>query len=532
VILWLNLAYWGHIILWAGLLIHCLLKRRFFPLLGSGLGTKAFWLVTFVLVNPLLTLLYLIFGVILRAKEDKPRTQLAGKIICLVLVVLVIAVFELPRPGRSRSDVITRHAGLEKEEGIGFQAQAGVLEASNSHSSTFKGIESSEAQYEQQAENIGKQLVEAISKQLDQWVEEHGLLPELPDYMYGGELPELTFTFLEHRKAKLLYHGGGLLENYLAVWHYEDSRPNIDVFKEVRDTLQAQGWKGGSALDKASNHKLESFTLHKAKDHMQILRKRECQGRGGVIYGDDEGLEKKLPIIVEYRSLFTQAQTDDALTRLFASEADLDAKLIFESCSSDESIKQLLFDAVESQQVKTMDGYLLIGRYYAGRDETAKATEALMIARALGHAQMKHNPAAQEIKSLAKQIGDESLAKLELGIEHYQRAGFTDMSTVDMDSVYERGVDEPLLFYVLPADEAGREKPHIKTVAIRISKAIDTKDHYDVETVTRQRGSSSVSKGDLYGSLDLHDPMGHETLSRLVIEKLEGDRFKLSVQNE
>jgi hypothetical protein len=191
-----------------------------------------------------------------------------------------------------------------------------------------------------------------------------------------------------------------------------------------------------------------------------------------------------------------------------------------------------LFDSVESQQVKTMDGHLLIGRHYAGRDETAKAIEALMMARALARAQRKHDPAAQEIKSLAKKIGDESLTKVELGVETYQRAGFIDMSAVDMDSAYERGVDEPLLFYAMSVDEEGSGKTQIKTVAIRISKAIGTEDQYEVETVMKQRGSSSVRKGELHGSLDLHDPMGREKLFRLDIEKLEGDRFKLSVQNE
>ncbi|MHC4355235.1 MAG: hypothetical protein ACYS0H_21245, partial [Planctomycetota bacterium] len=62
-VFWLNFAWWGYHAIWAVLLIHCLLKRKFFPLFGRGWGTKIFWLITFVFRNPLLTLLYVIFAV-------------------------------------------------------------------------------------------------------------------------------------------------------------------------------------------------------------------------------------------------------------------------------------------------------------------------------------------------------------------------------------------------------------------------------------------------------------------------------------
>ncbi|MHC4168805.1 MAG: hypothetical protein ACYSWQ_17795, partial [Planctomycetota bacterium] len=76
-VFWLNFAWWGYHAIWAVLLIHCLLKRKFFPLFGRGWGTKIFWLITFVFRNPLLTLLYVIFAVILKAEEKNQRRILA-----------------------------------------------------------------------------------------------------------------------------------------------------------------------------------------------------------------------------------------------------------------------------------------------------------------------------------------------------------------------------------------------------------------------------------------------------------------------
>ncbi len=655
---WLNIAWWGYLVLWVALLIHCLLKRMFFPLFGRGLGTKIFWLITFVFINPLLTLLYVIFAVISKADEKSVRKIHVKGAICLVLVLVVIGVFELPGPDGRKNEITILHAGQEKqkEKGFNFQAQAGVLKANNSHStgtssstsnnakfyaksivirsesdhalvdkvcrfmqekivqlpyverveywpfgvemndplsradvivvldarriseggfgikrkleaniscyvgtepvekfyhthysnsppvirfamnshlrhsSNFKGFESSRARYKQQSENIGQQFVEAITKQFDKWIDKHGLLPELPEYIFGREVMEVEFEFLKEKDAKRLHHSGGLLTNYSAVWSFEDERTNDEVFREVRDILSEQGWTGGNQLDREGKHKRENFTMSKGDDHMQIFRKRGQSDSGGILYGDNESLEKKLPIIVEYLSLFTNEQMDDVLGKLFASDADIDTKLIFENVSHDESVKQLLFDSVDSQQIKTMDGYLLIGRYYADRDQMVKATEALMMARAMGRAESKHNPAENEIKKLAKKIGDESLAKGEVEEEYYRRAGFVDISTVDNGVVYERATDAPSMFYTMPADEQGIDKAKIKTIAIRISKMIGTEDEYEVEKITKQGGGSSVEKRGLSGSIFLRDSTGHKELFRLDVEKLEGERFKFTVR--
>jgi hypothetical protein len=398
------------------------------------------------------------------------------------------------------------------------------------HSSTFKGIESSKAKYKQQSENIGKQFVEAIKKQFDKLVEENGLLPEFPEYMYGREPREIEFEFLRH--ANQLYRSGGLLMNCCVVWSYEDERENNEAFIEVRDILREQGWQGGDYLDKESNHKLDSFTMSKGNDHIQIFRMRSHRNSGRTFYGDKKGLDKKLPIAVEYLSLFTNEQINDVLRKLFASDADIDTKLIFANFRSDESVKQLLLDSVESQQVKTMSGYLMISHYYADRDEMAKATEALAMARAMGRAEKTHNPASNEIKSLAKKIGDESLAKAEVVAECYQRAGFVDVLTVDDGVVYERAVNEPLMFYDAAADEEDAEKVRIKTFVTRISKLTGTEDQYEVEIITKRNGGSSHRKRDINSRIYLRDLSGPKEFLWLDVDRLEGERFKLTVRKE
>ena len=61
----------GYMVVWAVLLIACLRKREFCPIFSDPRRTRFFWLATFVLVNPLLTILYLVFGQ-LRPAQARP----------------------------------------------------------------------------------------------------------------------------------------------------------------------------------------------------------------------------------------------------------------------------------------------------------------------------------------------------------------------------------------------------------------------------------------------------------------------------
>lgn len=65
----------GHTILWVVLLIHCLVRRELFPVFSTHARTKIFWLATFLLVHPVFTLWYLLFGVLARAKWKYRRWQ-------------------------------------------------------------------------------------------------------------------------------------------------------------------------------------------------------------------------------------------------------------------------------------------------------------------------------------------------------------------------------------------------------------------------------------------------------------------------
>ncbi|MCF7975359.1 MAG: hypothetical protein K9N55_16200 [Phycisphaerae bacterium] len=655
-VVWLNIAWWGYLAVWGALLIHCLLKRQFFPLAGPHWATKGFWIITFVFLNPLLTLMYLIFGVFFRAEGKHAQHPMAVRVAGWVLVLGIVSVFELPYPDRPGGHItVTKHKTSPDNQGkLHFEAQAGVLEANNGmststvssagnharfcakrisircesshplmdrvcrvmqqkiatlpciesvdywplgsqqttqtshadvfivlgteslkestfgihrkveadiscfvgsqpvpkfsninygnspptitftmdnrlqHSGVFKGLESQSSRYKQQSENIAQQFVNTITKQFDTWIEKHGLMPDLPEYLYGNDTQPVEIDYLQQRHATCLHQSHGLFKNVGMIWSYEDERSNREAFTDIRNALTQEGWKGGSALDKDSSHQLESFFMSKDNKHLQIFRKRGRTEHGGILQGDNESLATKLPIMVEYNVLFSNKQHEEALRQLFISETDLETKLLFASLSQDDDIKQLLLESVRSQHVKTMRGYLLIGRYHANQEELAQATDALMLARAMSRTLREHEPCKSEFKSLAKQIGDDSLVTQEIGIDSYQRAGFIDINTVNHGTVFERTVNEPLMFYQCPADLEQDTEIKVKTIVIRISPPSGNESH-QVETITKETGQSSLRKGGLSGSIFIPMAFLENTSFQLKAKELDGDRFKLTV---
>ncbi len=99
-----------YLIIWSALLVHCLLQRRFYPVFGRRWGTKTFWLVTFVFLNPLLTFLYFVFGFLLRpAKGTVPGRPVGfGSVAAIAFVAFVLAFFEWPLLDYGHKPVILR----------------------------------------------------------------------------------------------------------------------------------------------------------------------------------------------------------------------------------------------------------------------------------------------------------------------------------------------------------------------------------------------------------------------------------------
>lgn len=109
----LNILNYLYLCVWAILLLHCLQNKRPCLILGGELGTKAFWLFTFVFFNPILSLLY-VFCVFypeivnwknkrfssvdkLKNAENLPMLNKYMLAVLLTLTCLILVFFEVSR---------------------------------------------------------------------------------------------------------------------------------------------------------------------------------------------------------------------------------------------------------------------------------------------------------------------------------------------------------------------------------------------------------------------------------------------------
>ena len=87
-----------YVLAWLVLLVDCIRRKRFYPLLGPGRATRIFWLATFLFFNPVLTLLYFLFGC-LKQPRERAAGWATGLVVLLVVAVAGLSVFPIRGSG-------------------------------------------------------------------------------------------------------------------------------------------------------------------------------------------------------------------------------------------------------------------------------------------------------------------------------------------------------------------------------------------------------------------------------------------------
>jgi hypothetical protein len=401
------------------------------------------------------------------------------------------------------------------------------------HRSEHIGIESRSLRYSQQALDVAKQFHKALVDQFQTWRDEHGLMPDLPDFLYGASVPAPEFPFLQGENCQKVLSGSALLTQNSATWTFGDDRPTLEVLKEFRDHLRQLGFSGGDRLDRETEHLLEELRMSRDNEHMAVFRQRERDvDADSIRFGDPKEKTQaspSRPFVVHYTSLFTEEQRHSALNKLLNSGTDLETVLIFERQLRTPDLRARLFDLLEQAPVGSMRSNLALVRLYNQEGKTDKAVDAFMRARALTHAERQHNPEANQFKSLAKKLGDESLAKCDIDLEYFHWAGFIDLTDAGEGVTLERAVNEPAAFCLqtrtgevatvtVRVESAGQASPSPgQTPAYQLTKIIKTENSSSVGSNPFYPGTTSASIHD-YGALDIK------------IETLDSGRFRFTVR--
>ncbi len=358
------------------------------------------------------------------------------------------------------------------------------IESQLEHESEMFGIESSRAKYKLAADSICSEMIKSISKQFENLLDKYGQMPESPEILHGvyHEPPELSF--LKAEEVKKLISGSGLLKNNHTVWRFADERQTDKALMAYRDELKILGW-GQEDLGK------EYLRMQKENEHIYIFRQNKRGSKAGTFFWSES--DKTVPetsLIADYESYLTSDQMQKAMDALLECNLEIKTILIFEKYFRTPKQLERLQSIIEASPVHTLDGCLMLARYWADRGETDKGRESLLRARAMQRTEKDHNVRAEEIKNLAGELGDESLAEVPVAEEIFRQMGFINPEQLSEPVEIEKPINEPVLFYRRLGDG------ELQTFALRIIRSQESSYlvPYHLLTVESRKGSSSSSE--------------------------------------
>ena len=243
------------------------------------------------------------------------------------------------------------------------------IESQLEHESRTFGIESPQARYKLAANSICGEMIGSISKQFENLLDKYGRMPDLPQMLYGTyhEPPELSF--LKTDNLQHLISGYGLLKNNHAVWRFTDNRQIDKALPAYRDELKALGW-GQEDLGK------DYLQMQKENEHIYIFRQRQRNSKAGTIFwSEPEKITAEATLIADYESHFTEDQIQKAMDALLDGDVELKTLLVFEKHFRTPKQLERLQSVIEDGPVNTLDGYLMLARYWAGHGQTGDANQ-------------------------------------------------------------------------------------------------------------------------------------------------------------
>lgn len=289
------------------------------------------------------------------------------------------------------------------------------------HQSTMLAVASSAAKYKLVSEDIGKQLAGALVKQLNQWVDKFGRLPELPDDFYPAyhAPPELPLAGLSPR---VLFSGRALMQPNETVWQCKTDRPLAEVVAELRPRLEAADWK----CNPAGNEDPQQLQASLANGRLSVFLED-----AGISISNPASTKAVAPpqsttFYVRYTESISDSERDRAVSALVASAAPLETILLFQNLPSSADSAAVI-ERLAAEPVRDAPLWLASARLHHVMKQDDAARADLLKAVALAPCESDPQQITGQIKGMAKSLGDEQLAERQPELALYKELGFVEI---------------------------------------------------------------------------------------------------------
>ncbi len=429
------------------------------------------------------------------------------------------------RIGLSASNGLKRYP-VHHSDGLDAPQVRFDFSATLDHHSTTTGVGTPSSRFKLAAEDIGKQLGEALVKKLNDLYEKDGPLPSLPEAFYPpyAAPPDLPLPPDETAELVASYHG--LMKSNESLWRLETARELPDVLTDLEARLKESGWKT-MTLETAADS-LPYLRMSRGEDVLTAYpeRKQGLPTPGTiVIETPDETPTEPEPetptVFVHFVDRMSREEAAAAVGGLLDGGCHVETLLIFESVLQGEDRRRLL-ERVEAEPPASPDAWIVLAEWHHGAKRNEKAKEALRRAHVLLRTVSDPGNLKRRIDKLAEELEEELPRDATLEPELLETLGFVEI-TPEGVADRELALEEPALFYA-------RGDGQLRTIAVRVVKqAGGGEASYGLAHVEAWDGARSWGTGPLTYSRTL-EGLGSVTFHA---EPIDGQpRFRLSTRVE
>lgn len=313
------------------------------------------------------------------------------------------------------------------------------------HHSTLRGFE--RPKYSSIASNLAAEVSKSVTNQLAQLSKEHGVLPKLPDYLYGPfeavAAPECLVSY--HPVRVCSYYG--LLTHNQTFWRFLLSTNPAPQLETIAQQLRSEGWN----LETVQLAEASSYYVNGKRNGVR-LELFAPRTRATIGSADEGG---PVEFVVHMWKPFSRTDRESAMDRLLNEKLPFETVQLFERHYTKRQREQF-YERLEKEPVATAPGQLSLARMYHSRQNREATIQALTRAKALLATLKEPAGTEQQIQALAKQISPKAPLDLPVTAQTYQDIGGIRLTNDAPPQVVERRVGDPLLLVLTDAEDGPR----------------------------------------------------------------------------
>lgn len=356
------------------------------------------------------------------------------------------------------------------------------------HDSTTTGIGSSAAKYKLAAENIAKQISDALVKHLDGLRKKHGSSPAIPDQFYPAIQETESLPFLEKWNAELLFSGHGLMNRNQSVWTFQSDTPPNDVLRAVAEELATLDWTVPPfQVDESVQHLrvkhdsvvLEVFPDHDSRTDLDINENLNSDGQS-----------RQFTYYVTYLDRMQREEIRAACAALLDEEPPVETLLLFgRYCFRDRELEQRLLAYLQSRSTTSPEALIATAELLHRLKRDDDAQQAMLAAHALSKTTSDPDKYKNRLKELAKTMEIEDFPPKTIDVELLRELGVREVKLESKFPELELKQNEPMIFFFIDPEE------NIKLFSYRVVPTGTNQFEFDFVVSALGEGSRQWGRG-------------------------------------